>query len=299
VGARAPVPRVLRERLAVGARVLSALDEARARLVARFGAALVDEWWPELTARLDRLAARWAVSVGEPVGRGNTSLVLWCRRADGARGVLKLSPDPALAVAEAGALRAWAASGRVPELWGHDAGAGALLLEAVGDGAPALRPVDLDAVAGLIGGLHAARAPAGFPLLAERVEWMFSHRITRGMPFADALERGGRAAIALAREPAPTVLLHGDLHPGNVLDGGPARGLVAIDPRPCVGDPAFDGVDWVFHRADADEWAPRARALAAAIGCDPDRLWRWCVAFAPMIAGQGGRDVAALLSLAS
>jgi streptomycin 6-kinase len=93
------------------------------------------------------------------------------------------------------------------------------------------------------------------------------------------------------------VLLHGDLHPGNVLDGGAGRGLVAIDPRPCVGDPAFDAVDWVFHRADPDEWAPRARALATAIGCDADRLWRWCVVLAPMIAGGAAvpDDVAAAL----
>jgi streptomycin 6-kinase len=41
------------------------------------------------------------------------------------------------------------------------------------------------------------------------------------------------------------VLLHGDLHLGNVLDGGPSRGLVAIDPKACLGDPCFDAVDYV------------------------------------------------------
>jgi hypothetical protein len=39
-----------------------------------------------------------------------------------------------------------------------------------------------------------------------------------------------------------TVLLHGDLHLGNALDGGPSRGLIAIDPKACVGDPCFDAV---------------------------------------------------------
>jgi len=261
----------------------------------------MDDWWPGLPERLDRLAAGWALRIGEPVGRGNTSLVLWCRRADGARAVLKLSPDPALAAAEADALRAWAASGLVPAVWEFDPGAGALLLEAIGDGTPLGRreqAAGLEAVAGLIGGLHAAGAPRGFPPLAERVEWMFAPGIARGMRFADAFECGAREARALAAESEPAVLLHGDLHPGNVLDGG--RGLVAIDPRPCVGDPAFDAFDWVFHRADPDEWAPRARALATAIGCGADRLWRWCVVFAPMIAGGAAvpDDVAAaLLSL--
>jgi streptomycin 6-kinase len=34
------------------------------------------------------------------------------------------------------------------------------------------------------------------------------------------------------------------------LDGGVERGLVAIDPAPCRGDPAFDAVDPVYWRAD-------------------------------------------------
>jgi streptomycin 6-kinase len=33
-----------------------------------------------------------------------------------------------------------------------------------------------------------------------------------------------------------------------------------------------------------DDWAARSRALAAALGCDPERLWRWCGAFAAMLA---------------
>jgi streptomycin 6-kinase len=305
VGPRAAVPRVLRRRLAVGARVLSALEDARARLVARFGGAVVDPWWAGLPRRLDRLATAWAIEVDAPVGSGNTSLVLWCRAADGAAAVLKLSPDPALAVAEANALRAWAASGRVPAVRAFDAEAGALLLERIADGTPVARRAaapGIEAVAALVGGLHSVGAPAGLPPLAERVAWMFSHRFERGVPFVDALRRGGRAAVALAAEPAPVVLLHGDLHPGNVLDGGPDRGLVAIDPRPCVGDPAFDAVDWVFHRAGPDDWAARTRALAAALGCDPARLWRWCGAFAPMIAGSGetpAEHVDALLAMAA
>lgn len=32
--------------------------------------------------------------------------------------------------------------------------------------------------------------------------------------------------------------------------GGGNRGLVAIDPRPCVGEPAFDAAEWVFWNAD-------------------------------------------------
>jgi streptomycin 6-kinase len=46
-------------------------------------------------------------------------------------------------------------------------------------------------------------------------------------------ERGRESALRLAAEPSARVLLHGDLTPVNILDGGVARGLVAIDPAPC------------------------------------------------------------------
>lgn len=68
-------------------------------------------------------------------------------------------------------------------------------------------------------------------------------------------------ARELAIDDREGALLHGDLHPGNVLDGG-TRGLVAIDPRSCVGDPAFDVVDWVFWNVDADHWQTRSHDLA-------------------------------------
>ena len=44
-------------------------------------------------------------------------------------------------------------------------------------------------------------------------------------------------------------MLHGDLTPGNILDGGTERRLVAIDPAPCLGDAAFDAVDLILWQA--------------------------------------------------
>ena len=98
--------------------------------------------------------------------------------------------------------------------------------------------------------------------------------------------------------------MHGDLHPGNVLDGGVVRGLVAIDPRPCIGDAAVDAVDWVFWGADDPRaWEPRSRDLAAGLRLDHERLWAWSAAFAAMLAtaqaarGASPDQVAALLAL--
>ena len=288
------------------------------RLVARFGEE-VAAWWARLSEEVELLAARWDLVVGEPVGRGNTSVVIRCRRrGDGARAVLKLCPDPSLSRAEAQALRAWRSSGRVPALWEADGTVGALLLEALPDERPLSEraaPVAIGDVAGLLRALHVPPPayPREFPALSARVEFIFDHWIERYRPDpavsravpSERLERGREAARELATGGGAAVLLHGDLHAGNVLDGGSARGLVAIDPRPCVGDPAFDAVDWVFWGEDEPgAWEARRMELAGAIGCGSNRLRLWCAALAALLAaGRAARGeetdrVAALLALA-
>jgi streptomycin 6-kinase len=234
--------------------------------------------------------------------------------------MLKLVPDGTLADAEAAALRSWEPSGHVPRVWCYDGAAGALLLEAIADEMPlsvSRAQVRLGDVAELIGGLHRSGSPVmadGVVSLADRVEfiyglWTERHsrdpEVTRVVPVT-RLARGHELARALAAsvQVAP-VLLHGDLHPGNVLDGGVNRGLVAIDPRPCVGDPAFDAVDWVFWLTDDPRcWEPRARELATALSVDCQRVLDWCAAFAAMLAagraarGEPAARIDALLRLA-
>ncbi len=283
-------PEPLHTRFAPGAE--PRLDATRERLLVRFGP-VAQAWWERLPVTLAALAERWDVVVGDAVGRGNTSLVLRCRRAGGAAAILKLTPDPRLAAAEAAALRCWESSGRVPQVWGHDHGAGALLLEAIAGEVPLAdrgAPVALRDIAALIGALHRATPPAASaPPLAERVEFIYTYWARRRPTLARGIERAHAVARALAAEPGPAVLLHGDLHPGNVLDGGAARGLVAIDPRPCIGDAAFDTADWVFWGEDDPRaWEPRSRELAAALGLEPRRVWGWCRAIAPLLAASRG-----------
>jgi streptomycin 6-kinase len=201
----------------------------------------------------------------------------------------------------------------VPLLWGYDASAGALLLEAIPGERPVAdtrRAMAVPEIAGLIGALHRAEPPGVGPL-ADRVEFLFDHWIARGRRDAAIprtvvahLRCGRDHARELAAAGGTPVLLHGDLHPANVLDGGADRGLVAIDPRPCVGDAAFDAVDWVFWGADARRaWEARSRALASALDLDAGRLWEWSRALAAMLAagraarGAPAEQVDALLEL--
>ncbi|GAA4676146.1 aminoglycoside phosphotransferase family protein [Streptomyces youssoufiensis] len=93
------------------------------------------------------------------------------------------------------------------------------------------------------------------------------------------------------------MLLHGDLHPGNVLDGGVERGLMAIDPKACVGDPCFDAVDYVVAGAGLEGVDARCARVASACGLDGDRLYAWSQVIAPFAAiahlgGGGGNPVA-------
>jgi streptomycin 6-kinase len=178
-------------------------------------------------------------------------------------------------------------------------------------------------VAQLLNDLHIpVSADMVFPSVADRVDYLFAawarerqsdpHQVALVAP--DLFDRGRRLALRLADEPSPRFLLHGDFTPVNILDGGEQRGLVAIDPCPTVGDPAFDAVDLIFWQAgDVETIIYRAEFLAAAIGVDATRLHDWCTAFAGMaaldIAGTGqraeppsdkrGERVRAALSLAA
>src|SRR5439155_19981191 len=125
-----------------------------------------------------------------------------------------------------------------------------LLIEAIEPGTPlavsAAHP-GADAVASLLRALHGSGvADRSYPSVARRVGYLFdsSVRLYERHPELTALvppelyRRGRARADRLAQDDLPIVLLHGDLTPGNILDGGAGRGLVAIDPAPCLGDAA-------------------------------------------------------------
>jgi hypothetical protein len=94
--------------------------------------------------------------------------------------------------------------------------------------------------------------------------------------------RGGRSTQPFWRCNGYYGLVYGDLHPSNILDGGPARGLVAIAPRPSRGDRTWDTIDLALARVtSADELDNRnSRIVALVPGPNVGRLRQWCQATA-------------------
>jgi streptomycin 6-kinase len=266
-------------------------DAARARLVDRFGPQ-VGPWCDALPALVARLTERWGLIVVD-ARPGNTGRTLMCRGPEGDSRVLKLCPDQEVSAGETGALQTWAGLSRVVQVLEVDLEEGAVLLEGLEPGTQLTgRGADVPwtEVGDLLSQLHSVVPvpSAPFPTLATRVGLMFdlAERRLRGsaaeprLPL-EVLRRARARADDLATG-GPVALLQGDLHPGNVLDAGPTRGIVAIDPRPCLGDPAFDAVDWAL--LPMAEGGTLDDGVAKLPGLDADRVRARCAALAPLVA---------------
>ncbi|MFJ2738392.1 aminoglycoside phosphotransferase family protein [Streptomyces sp. NPDC087440] len=262
--------------------------------VGRYGAS-AEGWVGGMAGTVDRLASRWGFEPGEVFASGASSVVLRCQWDDGTPAVLKLSPDRELLGRQAEMLRLFAPSGRVPAVLAADVAAGAMAVEEVRPGTEA-EDMPQDALplqwGELLTALHAVAPPEGWPLdLRGRFEESFarigrrlSEPVVAAQLDAAAWQRAMRRCDALLETQDRVVLLHGDLHLGNALDGGPSRGLVAIDPKACVGDPCFDAVDHVVAGAGNEGVEDRCRRVAAACGLDEGRLFAWSRVVAPMAA---------------
>ncbi|AOS64131.1 aminoglycoside phosphotransferase family protein [Actinoalloteichus hymeniacidonis] len=270
------------------------MEDVATRLTDRFGPQAAS-WLAEVPTVAAQLASRWGLTLGEMFESGASSVVLRCRWRDGIPAVLKLTPDRALLAKQVEMLRVFEASGRVPAVLATDAEVGAMVLEEI---LPGTEATDLPAVdlperwAELLGDLHAVPVPADWPWdlrgrfaeSFERVGKRLDDPKVGARIDAATWQRAIRRCETLLNTQTAPVLLHGDLHLGNVLDGGPSRGLVAIDPKACVGDPCFDAVDYVVEGAGQEGIEARCLRVATACGLDADRLLEWSRVVAPMFA---------------
>jgi streptomycin 6-kinase len=145
-------------------------------------------------------------------------------------------------------------------------------------------------------GLHAPRDRPAPDTLVPLDIW-FRSLAPAAAAHGGTFDKALIAARALLAEPRDPVVMHGDLHHGNVLDGGP-RGWLAIDPKGVFGDRAFDYAN-LFRCPDVEialapgQMRRRVEIVARLADLDPRRLLTWILAYAGLGAAwslESGHD---------
>ena len=248
-------------------------------------------WLEELPDVVARLARRWSLRLGPPFAAAY-SWAAPAERADGSAAVLKLGLPHFEAEHEADGLRVWNGDGAVGLLEAEPAHH-ALLLERLSPGTPLAERsrVEQDAVlAGLLLRLwRAPLPPRPFRPLAEMAERWCNEAVARRSGWADAglVHDGLRLFEELSQSAASRVLLATDLHAGNVL-AAEREPWLAIDPKPFVGDAAYDATQHLLFDsrasllADADE---TIKIFADLLDLSHERVHLWTFARAALMSG--------------
>jgi streptomycin 6-kinase len=244
-------------------------------------------WDAAATELVATMLERWRLTALLPFAGGEGGSVLAVRTADGDDAVLKVGYPHLEAVDEAVGLEALGPR-LAPRVLRQDAWTWSLLLERVLPGVP-LSAAELSAVDALGVALELHRRLRSVRATVRPLSEVM-------LPFVGIAERSPMGddpdlvveGLDLYRQllaaPAPDSLLHGDFNPGNVLSSGDG-GWRIIDPKPMLGDPAFDlppmldqiGDPW--RRPDA-EAVLTARVLDAHE--DARRVARWAFARAAL-----------------
>ena len=258
-------------------------------------------WWRDVPGgaewleRLPRLAAdcaeQWGLELGTPLAGGNVSFVVPAGEA-----VLKLNFPDEESEHEADALALWNGNGAV-RLLAHDPERRALLIERCRPGTTLWELADEEAATSIAASLllRIWRPPPPehpFRLLAtEAARWaaeLPGRWEGLGRPFdRTLLDEAVAAAQQLSASQEDLVVVHQDFHGGNVLRAQREQWLV-IDPKPLVGERAFDAASLLRDRRDElardPEPARRVRSrlsqLTDELGLDRERLRGWGIVHA-------------------
>jgi streptomycin 6-kinase len=241
-------------------------------------------WLERLPDTIRQLQDRWSLSLETPFGDVSCAWVAPVLRADGTRAVLKLGMPHFEGAHEIQGLHFWD-GGPTVRLLEADVDLNAMVLERCRPGT-ALRELperEQDViVAGLLRRLW-SRPPAPHtfrPLSAMLAHWADETMAdTHKWPDAGLVREGLRLFDELSRPSDDDVLLATDLHAGNVLRAQREPWLV-IDPKPFVGDRAYDATQHLFNCEGRMLSAPDATIhnVADLLGVDAERVRLWTFA---------------------
>jgi len=235
-----------------------------------------EAWLAKLAVTVRLLEQRWSLLLEAPFENASAAWVVPANLADGTAAVLKLAMPHLEGDHEIDALRFWQGSPTV-RLLEADRGLGALLLERCepGTGLWKRPKSEQDLVlAGILKRLwrippephpfrHLSAMLAGWRdrTLADEARW----------PDPDLFTE-------LTESASDQVLLATDLHAGNVLQAQREPWLV-IDPRPYIGDPAYDATQHLLNRTSVgSDPCGTIRRFAELAGLDPERVRLWTFA---------------------
>ncbi|MGC4108683.1 MAG: aminoglycoside phosphotransferase family protein [Thermomicrobiales bacterium] len=223
------------------------------------------EWFAALPAMVDAWCDRWNITLQPEIPRLSYNVVIFGRSSTEGEVVLKLAPPGMEFRSEVAGIRAFQGPEFV-RLIHADPDAAAMLIERVLPGTP-LRAFDDrydDATATAIGAEMLTRlwrpAPSDAGGLIPLQRWFrdlfrLRDQLRNGrsdLPISrDSVEYASDIAEDLLRTPDP-VVLHGDLHHGNILENA-AGGWTVIDPKGLIGDRAYDVGTWMLNGWPANE----------------------------------------------
>ena len=246
-----------------------------------------EEWARGAPRLVADLLDAWRLTPDGPSRTGRCAVVIPVLRR-GTPLALKVGWPHDEARAEPLALRLWGGRGAV-QLVAADPARGALLLERLDPASTLESPQVWDeeacqVIGGLLARLHVP-APVNVPRLGEMVSRNVGRMAgRRDLPRRVAARRASLARDLLADPDAERVLVHGDLHYGNVL-AGEREPWLAIDPKPMAGHPGVELAALLRNRFEelgtgsALRWGVRRRVevTCEAMGLDDDlgRHWAW------------------------
>jgi streptomycin 6-kinase len=249
-------------------------------------------WLDRLPSLVCELKRRWSLSVGEPF-QASAAWVAPVVREDGTQAVIKINMPHFEAEHEIEGLRFWAADPTIRLLEADD-DMGAMLVERCvpGTSLRSLSEPEQDRIiAGLLRRLWRIPSPEHVfrPLSMMVACWCEETRADAARwPDPALVEEGLQVFEELAAVGPHRLLLATDLHAGNVLRAEREPWLV-IDPKPFVGDPAYDATQHLLNckaRLQADPRGTVTR-FADLLDVDAERIGLWL--FARVAAGP--RDV--------
>jgi streptomycin 6-kinase len=139
-------------------------------------------------------------------------------------------------------------------------------------------------ICGVVAQLHAAKGRPPFALVP--LNGWFEPLAAAAKAQGGILGIGAKSASKLLATQRDIVVLHGDMHHGNVLKFG-RRGWLAIDPKGLIGERSFDYAN-IFCNPDREtatmpgRFARQLKVVAEAAHLERRRLLAWILAWASL-----------------